>query len=231
MWHLKFPHWWSLPVDVGLYAVAIENAQPIEGGRDVQFTALVVVEHLKNFVCTTPNNIEFSLVSISSYYICPNIQHPIREPISDNVCLCCTAHCPCQGVGNGWDIKNTLLVDDGPQKALHCPIWLKATTNFDFFCPLQILTQFLQAILVCLFYPSQPTESTLVGVSLSGTKGWSPAPAPRSPRSLVVSVRGIRTFPGYIVVIITLLCSSRVVVVCSHPLEIYVLTTGRLAAD
>ena len=49
-----------LEVDVGLYAVAMENTQPIEGGRDVQFNLLALVEHLENSVWTTLNNIEVS---------------------------------------------------------------------------------------------------------------------------------------------------------------------------
>ena len=51
--HRELRHWLSLLVDVGLHAVAIKNAQPIEGGRDVRVNALAVVEHLKNFIGAT----------------------------------------------------------------------------------------------------------------------------------------------------------------------------------
>ena len=37
-WHWELPHWLSLSMDVGLYAVSIENSQPMEGSRDVQLT-------------------------------------------------------------------------------------------------------------------------------------------------------------------------------------------------
>ena len=77
-WHRKFPHWVSLPIDAGLCAVAIKKVQPIEGGRDVPFAVLALVEHLKSFVWATPNIIEFSLVSIFRYYhppSLPNLRH------------------------------------------------------------------------------------------------------------------------------------------------------------
>ena len=57
-------------MDVGLYAVSIENSQPIKGGRDVQFNILALVQYLENVVSATPNNIEFPFMSIFRY------QHP-----------------------------------------------------------------------------------------------------------------------------------------------------------
>ena len=60
----EFPHWLSLSMDVGLYAVSIKNSQPIEGGSHVQFNILALVEYLESFVTVAPNNIEFPFVSI-----------------------------------------------------------------------------------------------------------------------------------------------------------------------
>ena len=57
----------SLPMDVEIYAVVIEDTQPVEGGRDIQFNFLAVVEHLENFVWATTNKIEFSFVSTIRY--------------------------------------------------------------------------------------------------------------------------------------------------------------------
>ena len=48
--HRELPHRLSLSMDVGLYAVSIENSQPIEGGRDVKFNILALVQYLQNFV-------------------------------------------------------------------------------------------------------------------------------------------------------------------------------------
>ena len=48
--HREVPHWLSLSMDVGLYAVSIETSQPIEGGRDVKFNILALVQYLENFV-------------------------------------------------------------------------------------------------------------------------------------------------------------------------------------
>ena len=63
-WHREFPHWLSLSMDLGLYAVSINNSQPIVGGRDVQFNILALVQYLENFVRAAPNNMEFPFMSI-----------------------------------------------------------------------------------------------------------------------------------------------------------------------
>ena len=73
--HREFQHSLSLPVDVGFYAVSIKNSQPMEGGRDVQFNVLALVEHLENFVRVTPNNIEFPFVSIFGHQHPPSLSH------------------------------------------------------------------------------------------------------------------------------------------------------------
>ena len=65
-------------MDVGLYAVAIGNLQPVEVSTDVQFYILADVEHPKNFVWTTSKNIPFSLVSIFQYYHPPSLS-PLRQ--------------------------------------------------------------------------------------------------------------------------------------------------------
>ena len=57
-------------MDVGFYAVSIENSQPIKGGRDVQFDILALVQYLGYFVRATPDNIEFPFMSILRH------QHP-----------------------------------------------------------------------------------------------------------------------------------------------------------
>ena len=80
--HQEFPRWLSLPVDVGLYAVAIKNSQPIEGGRDVQVHILSLVEHLKNFVRATSNNMEFPFVSIFGYQHQPWLPHIRQSNVS-----------------------------------------------------------------------------------------------------------------------------------------------------
>ena len=61
--------------NVEVYAVAIENAQPIEGDRDVQLNVLALVEHLKNFMWAKPNNIEFPVVSMFGYQHPPSLSH------------------------------------------------------------------------------------------------------------------------------------------------------------
>ena len=48
--HRELPHRLSLSMDVGLYAVSIENSRPIEGCRDVEFNILALVQYLENFV-------------------------------------------------------------------------------------------------------------------------------------------------------------------------------------
>ena len=68
--HRELPHWLSLLMDVGLYAVSIEKLQPIEGGRDVKFNILALVQYLDNLVRAAPDNIEFPFMSIFRY------QHP-----------------------------------------------------------------------------------------------------------------------------------------------------------
>ena len=61
-------------MDVGLYVVSIKNSQPIQGGRDVQFNILALVEYLENFVTAAPSNIEFRFVLIFGQ------QHPRSLP-------------------------------------------------------------------------------------------------------------------------------------------------------
>ena len=68
--HRKLPYRLSLSMDVGFYAVSIENPQPIEGGRDVQFDILALVQYLEYFVRAAPDNIEFPFMSIFGH------QHP-----------------------------------------------------------------------------------------------------------------------------------------------------------
>ena len=70
--HQKLPHWLSLSMDVGLYAVLIENLQPIEGGRHVKFNILALVQYLENFVRAAPGNIEFPFMSIFRYQHSPS---------------------------------------------------------------------------------------------------------------------------------------------------------------
>ena len=62
-------------MDVGLYAVTIENTQPVEGGRDVQFNVLAFIEHLENFVWATPHNIQLPFMSIFGYQYPPSLPH------------------------------------------------------------------------------------------------------------------------------------------------------------
>ena len=73
--HRELPHWLSLSMDVGLYAVSIENSQPIQGGRDVKFNILALVQYLENFVRAAPDNIEFSFMSIFRYQHPPWLTH------------------------------------------------------------------------------------------------------------------------------------------------------------
>ena len=68
--HQELPHRLSLSMDVGLYAVWVENSQPIEGCRNVEFNILALVQYLENFVRAAPDNIEFPFMSIFRY------QHP-----------------------------------------------------------------------------------------------------------------------------------------------------------
>ena len=68
--HRELPHQLSLSMDVGLYAVPIENSQPIKFGRDVQFNIVALVQYLENFVRAAPDNSEFPFMSIFWY------QHP-----------------------------------------------------------------------------------------------------------------------------------------------------------
>ena len=51
-------------MDVGLYAVSIKNLETIEGGRDLQFNILALVQYFENFVRAAPNNIKFPFMSI-----------------------------------------------------------------------------------------------------------------------------------------------------------------------
>ena len=62
-------------MDVGLCALLIQNSQPIEGGRNVQFNILALVEYLENFVRPAPNNIEFSFMSIFRHEHPPSFPH------------------------------------------------------------------------------------------------------------------------------------------------------------
>ena len=73
--HQGLPHWLPLSMDVGLYAVSIENSQPIEGGRDVNFNILALVQYLENVVRGAPDNIESSLMSIFRYHHPPLFTH------------------------------------------------------------------------------------------------------------------------------------------------------------
>ena len=62
-------------MDVGFYAVSIENSQPIEGGRDVKFHILALVQYLENFVRAAQDNIEFPFMSIFRYQYPPSFTH------------------------------------------------------------------------------------------------------------------------------------------------------------
>ena len=68
--HWELPHQLSLSMDVGLYAISIENSQHIEGGRDVELNSLALVQYLENFVRAAPDNIQIPFMSIFRY------QHP-----------------------------------------------------------------------------------------------------------------------------------------------------------
>ena len=57
-------------MDVGLHAVSIEDSQPIEGCREVEFNILALVQYLEDLVRAAPDNIEFPFMSIFRY------QHP-----------------------------------------------------------------------------------------------------------------------------------------------------------
>ena len=69
-------------MEVGLWAVSIEDSQPIEGGRDVQFNILPLVEYLENFVSAAPNNIELPFVSILGHLHLPLLPHFRRSNMS-----------------------------------------------------------------------------------------------------------------------------------------------------
>ena len=69
-------------MDLGLYAVSIENWQPIEGGRDVQFNILALVQYLENFVRAAPDNIEFPFMSIFRYQHPPSFTHLRHSNVS-----------------------------------------------------------------------------------------------------------------------------------------------------
>ena len=73
--HRELPHWLSLSMDVGLYAVSIENPQPIKGGREVKFNILAIVQYLDNFVTAAPDNIELPFMSIFRYQHPPSFTH------------------------------------------------------------------------------------------------------------------------------------------------------------
>ena len=62
-------------MDIGLYAVSIENSQPIEGGRDVNFNILALVQYLENFVRAAPDNIKLPFMSIFRYQHPPSFTH------------------------------------------------------------------------------------------------------------------------------------------------------------
>ena len=46
-------------MDVGLYAVSIKKSQTIEGGGNVQFNILALVQYFENFVRAAPNQVSF----------------------------------------------------------------------------------------------------------------------------------------------------------------------------
>ena len=62
-------------MDVGLYAVSIENSQPVEGCRDIEFNILALVQYLKNFVRAAPDHMEFPFMSIFWYQHPPSFAH------------------------------------------------------------------------------------------------------------------------------------------------------------
>ena len=69
-------------MDVSLYAVSIESTHPIKGGSDVQFNILVLVEHFKNFVWTTTNTVQLTLLSIFGYQHPPSLPQPRHHTVS-----------------------------------------------------------------------------------------------------------------------------------------------------
>ena len=72
-------------MDVGLYAVLIKNSQPIEGGRDVQFNILTLVQYLENFVRAAPNNIQFPFRSIFCHQHQPSFRQFRHSNLSVHV--------------------------------------------------------------------------------------------------------------------------------------------------
>ena len=83
--HRELPHWLSLSMDVGLYAVSIENSQPIKGGRDVKFNILALVQYLENFVRAAPDSIEFPFMSIFRYKQPPSFTHFRHSTVSGHL--------------------------------------------------------------------------------------------------------------------------------------------------
>ena len=73
--HRELPYWLFLSMHVGLYAVSIENSQPVEGCRDIEFNILALVKYLENFVRAAPDNIEFPFMSIFQYQHPPSFTH------------------------------------------------------------------------------------------------------------------------------------------------------------
>ena len=51
------------------------NSQPIEGGRDIQFNVLTLVQYLENFVRAAPDNIKFPFMSIFRHQHPPSFTH------------------------------------------------------------------------------------------------------------------------------------------------------------
>ena len=103
-------------MDVGLYAVSIENSQPIEGGRDVKSNILALVQYLESFVRAAPDNIEFPFMSIFRYQHQPSLTHfrgsNVSVHLQDHMHLASTflgKHCT-----NLWDFYSTKAQTLGP---------------------------------------------------------------------------------------------------------------------
>ena len=112
--HRELPHRLFLSMDVGLYAVSIENSQPVKGCRDIEFNILALVQYLENFVRAAPDNIKFPFMSIFRYQHPPSFTDSRHSNVSvhlqDHMHLASTflgKHCThrIKGTFRSWKLK------------------------------------------------------------------------------------------------------------------------------
>ena len=72
-------------MDVRLYAVAIEKAQPVESSRNVQFNVLAFIEHFDNLIWATSINVQFVLLLRIGYQHPPFLPHLGPSNVSVNL--------------------------------------------------------------------------------------------------------------------------------------------------